>query len=361
MRVLGINFGNPGGDAEQNWESKMAKVRRKFGMWKKRRLSITGRVLVVKADILPALLHLAYVFPLPQMFRRELTREVFKFIWGGYEYVKRTMMYQPILKGGRGVPCIPLKLDVLYYCNIGNILNKPYIHKCQSLIRFWLSGPLRQLIEWDNSVPRAESRPVHYATLIKWREKHLECKDKDLALNHKTLYWTLVEKTHIQRVWVKATWKRAQGKDLSNGCKDFNWLLLHRKIPVRSIMYAHRLSDNKNCPRSTCHEEEETIELVMSGCVFAQDVWREMQVHYECVNGIHYDELMFLIGKGKRNEVSGKISMLMALTKLYLWKARQGYILGSYKWTARTTCRVIIKEIEKTCFFGENQMGVGYD
>lgn len=90
----------------------MAKVRRKLGMWKKRRLSITGRVLVVKADILPALLHLAYVFPLPQMFRKELTREVFKFIWGGYEYVKRTMMYQPILKGGRGVPCIPLKLMV---------------------------------------------------------------------------------------------------------------------------------------------------------------------------------------------------------------------------------------------------------
>lgn len=292
------------------------------------------------------------------MFRKELTREVFKFIWGGYEYVKRTMMYQPIQKGGRGVPCIPLKLDVLYYCNICNILNKPYIHKCQSLILFWLSGPLRQFIEWDNSVPRAENRPVHYAKLIKWREKHLECKDKDLALNHKTLYRTLVEKTHAQRVWVKeATWKRAQGKDLSNGCKDFNWLLLHKKIPVRSIMYAHRLSDNKNCPRSTCHEEEETIEHVMWGCVFAQEVWREMQVQYECLNGIQYDELMFLIGKGKRNEAGGKISMLTALTKLYLWKARQGYILGSYKWTARTTCRIIVKELEKTCFLEKTKWG----
>uniref|UniRef100_A0A3P9BM17 CCHC-type domain-containing protein n=1 Tax=Maylandia zebra TaxID=106582 RepID=A0A3P9BM17_9CICH len=33
-------------------------------MWSKRKLTITGKVLAVKADILPALLHLAYVFPM---------------------------------------------------------------------------------------------------------------------------------------------------------------------------------------------------------------------------------------------------------------------------------------------------------
>lgn len=96
-------------------------------------------------------------------------------------------MYQTIPKGGRDVPHIPLKLDVIYYSNICNLLNGSNVHKCQVLIRFWLSGPMRQLIEWDNRVPRAESRPDYFSRMIKWREKHQEYKDKDLMLNHKKI------------------------------------------------------------------------------------------------------------------------------------------------------------------------------
>lgn len=83
MRVLGIDFGNPGGDANYNWDLKIAKILKKLGMWSKRTLTITGKVLVVKADILPALLHLAYVFPMPQTHRKVLTWGIFKLIWAG--------------------------------------------------------------------------------------------------------------------------------------------------------------------------------------------------------------------------------------------------------------------------------------
>lgn len=82
MRVVGTDFGNPGGDANHNWSLKMVKVTKKLGMWSKRKLTITGKVLAVKADILPALLHLTYVFPMPQTHRKLLTGEIFKFIWG---------------------------------------------------------------------------------------------------------------------------------------------------------------------------------------------------------------------------------------------------------------------------------------
>lgn len=80
MQVLGIDFGNP---ANYNWDLKIAKILKKLGMWSKRKLTITGKVLAVKADILPALLHLAYVFPMPQTHRKVLTRGIFKLILGG--------------------------------------------------------------------------------------------------------------------------------------------------------------------------------------------------------------------------------------------------------------------------------------
>lgn len=40
----------------------------------------------------------------------------------------------------------------------------------------------------------------------------------------------MVQKMHTQNSWVQEeVWIRAQEKGLSNGCRDFNWLLLHKK------------------------------------------------------------------------------------------------------------------------------------
>lgn len=85
----------------------------------------------------------------------------------------------------------------------------------------------------------------------------------------------------------------------------------------------------------------------MWGCPFAREVWGEMQKQYVCLKGISYDEVMFLTGWEKGSNRKGKSLLLVSLVKLYLWKARQGCILGSYKWTAKSICRLVDKEIEK--------------
>ncbi|KAJ8335374.1 hypothetical protein SKAU_G00387160 [Synaphobranchus kaupii] len=64
FRMLGVGMGGQR-DAEENWLERIGKVRRKLGLWSTRRLSVTGKILVVKAEVLPALVFLAQVFPLP--------------------------------------------------------------------------------------------------------------------------------------------------------------------------------------------------------------------------------------------------------------------------------------------------------
>lgn len=71
MEVLGISFGNTEGDAIFNWGKILKKMRIKLGLWNKRKLTILGKVLVIKADILPGLLHLAYIFPIPCVLRKK--------------------------------------------------------------------------------------------------------------------------------------------------------------------------------------------------------------------------------------------------------------------------------------------------
>ncbi|KAK2875482.1 hypothetical protein Q8A73_024099 [Channa argus] len=52
----------------------------RLALWKARKLTLLGKVLVLKADMLSSVLHLAYVFPLPVAIRRPLARTIFDFL-----------------------------------------------------------------------------------------------------------------------------------------------------------------------------------------------------------------------------------------------------------------------------------------
>lgn len=82
--------------------------------------------------------------------------------------MKRTLMYQEIPDGGRDVLNIPLKLDAILYSNVCTLLKKKFIHKCQTLLWFWLSVPFQLLIGCDNKGPKAETRPEYYHHIVKW-------------------------------------------------------------------------------------------------------------------------------------------------------------------------------------------------
>ncbi|KAJ8391034.1 hypothetical protein AAFF_G00096550 [Aldrovandia affinis] len=127
------------------------------------RLSLTGKVIVVRSVLLPLLLHLAYVFPVPARAKLALTRAVFRFLWGGrYEYVSRELMYAPVAGGGRGVPRVPLKLDVLYASFASKTVLERAPHKCFFLARFYLAGFFRHLVVLSHVAPRADVRSPAY-------------------------------------------------------------------------------------------------------------------------------------------------------------------------------------------------------
>lgn len=192
LKILGVDFeGRVMEDARGNWEKRLAGVGKKLGLWAARRLTIIGKVLALKADIMPSLVYLARVYIMPARLRKALTRAVFKFVWGGYEYIQRVVMYQAVEEGGRDVLCFPLKCDTMFFCNICVALSGPRIHKFPFFVRFWASGFFRFLVEWDNRVPRAEVASAQYLWVVRWAKRHAECGDRELALDHRKLYRAL--------------------------------------------------------------------------------------------------------------------------------------------------------------------------
>ncbi len=82
LKILGINFQNEG-SATLNWVGRISSVQKRLARWKGRRLSLMGKVLVVKMDVLPVLQYLAYIYPLPASMRRAVIWLLFNFVWGG--------------------------------------------------------------------------------------------------------------------------------------------------------------------------------------------------------------------------------------------------------------------------------------
>ncbi|KAK2912212.1 hypothetical protein Q8A73_006325 [Channa argus] len=94
--------------ATVNWEGRFQRVKSRLALWNARKLTLLGKVLVLKADMLSSVLHLAYVFPLPVAIRRPLGRTIFDFLWGGrYEWVALGRMMSGLAEGCRDVPDLP--------------------------------------------------------------------------------------------------------------------------------------------------------------------------------------------------------------------------------------------------------------
>lgn len=73
-------------------------------------------------------------------------------------------------------------------------------------------------------------------------KKHQECKDTNIIKKRKILYRKFVEKFKKPMLTITSDiWTRAQLKGLDNGLKDFNWLILHKRLPVRSTLYDREL------------------------------------------------------------------------------------------------------------------------
>jgi hypothetical protein len=64
-----------------------------FCTWEKRRLSILGKILIIKSLILPLFTFLASVCLVPDVYQKEIEKKCFKSIWNGKsDKVKRNII-----------------------------------------------------------------------------------------------------------------------------------------------------------------------------------------------------------------------------------------------------------------------------
>ena len=102
IKTLGVYFGNNKEDCEKlNWENKIDKMNTLFFSWGKRNLTILGKIMIIKALVIPIFTFVASACVVPDKYRKEIESKCFKFIWDGKpDKVKRNTMIGNFEMGG---------------------------------------------------------------------------------------------------------------------------------------------------------------------------------------------------------------------------------------------------------------------
>ncbi|KAM5193799.1 uncharacterized protein ACMZJ9_019617 [Mantella aurantiaca] len=279
LKILGVYFGAEGA-ALKSWDERLSKMNQKFGLWSLRELTIEGKTLVLRSEILPVLQYLAQAWPPQRKTCRAITKAVFYFIWGSkMDRVKRSVMFKEPAKGGKGVPDIATLLRVFFACNC---IRRTLTDTSQkdsagrSMSRFFLLPLWRSLgwDKWDSSVPYNWDTPWFYLETFKFiKDNELHGVKPDLW-KPKTIHKLIRAKDTMESVHglpsdtCKYIWRNVSSKRLTNRHKDLAWMAIQGGLPTRTFMHARNLCRYRHCP--FCVIEEETPLHLFWQCEFAQ-------------------------------------------------------------------------------------------
>ncbi|KAK2877611.1 hypothetical protein Q8A73_019130 [Channa argus] len=324
--------------ATVNWEGRFQRLKSRLALWKARKLTLLGKVLVLKADMLSSVLHLAYVFPLPVAIRRPLARTIFDFLWGGrYEWVARGRMMSGLAEGGRDDLDLPLKLDTIFVASLLQDMASEVGHPASLGMKYFFLYAARGILNWSNVSPRSEQLPWHYAWVAKWLRAHPKALEDGIWKQQRVLYRVVRGKVNPSPLLgvPSSVTVGVQAVGQSNGLKDLNWAFLHRTLPVRDKIHRHGLGRSPLCPRPSCGAGE-TAYQVMWECSFARQLWAKAKK----VVGRAKPDLTLSWQVVERGFVGAHIRsglgilwLLLSLYKRGLWLARQELVRNGVEWS----------------------------
>ncbi|KAK2878080.1 hypothetical protein Q8A73_017050 [Channa argus] len=337
IKILGVQF-KPMNSATVNWEGRFQRVKSRLALWKARKLTLLGKVLVLKADMLSSVLHLAYVFPLPVAIRRPLARTIFDFLWGGrYEWVALGRMMSGLAEGGRHVPDLPLKLDTIFVASLLQDMASEVGHPASIGKKYFFLYAARGILNWSNVGPRSEQLPWHYALVAKWLRAHPKALEDGIWKQQRVLYRVVRGKVNPSPLLgvPSSVTVGVQAVGQSNGLKDLNWPFLHRTLPVRDKIHRQGLGRSPLCPRPSCGAGE-TAYHVMWECSFARQLWAKAKK----VVGRAKPDFTLTWQVVERGFVGAHIRsgwgilwLLLSLYKRGLWLARQELVRSEVEWS----------------------------
>ena len=134
IKCLGIYVGNDERQCTKcNWHDKLDKMENMLEKWKKRELTLFGKVQVIKSLALASLIYTASCCVIPTGFIEKVNKVLFSFIWGKVERIKRNSLIGQKDVGGIGMIDIKSQFEALKAAWVPRILMGENTHHWKEL------------------------------------------------------------------------------------------------------------------------------------------------------------------------------------------------------------------------------------
>ena len=278
IKLLGVTFQADGG-GRISWEGALRHVQNKIRSWSARPLTMAGKILVLKAIVLPVLLYVGRVFPPDKATGKLITRLAFRFVWGSsMEKLKRVTLLKEERNGGRGVPDI---VNIILVQGLAALVqNTGKVGKASGTFARYYATPFLRAMGLgvlDLTVPYSWDPPYVYralkdfaygtglprAGLTSWSYK--------VIMAHLRSGQTVALPRGGPDRDPQVIWANVTHKCLTNKQKDIAWMTAHRCLPTRTFMYRRHLALTDRCPHG-CTDSEHIFHLFWE-CTVARRVW----------------------------------------------------------------------------------------
>ncbi len=114
VKCLGIYIGhNKKACIELNWNDKIKKMEVTLNSWKKRDLTLMGKILIIKTLAISQIVYSAINTPTPPGIIKQIDSTIFAFLWGERDRIKRKVLYAPIEQGGLNMLDVASQMEAL--------------------------------------------------------------------------------------------------------------------------------------------------------------------------------------------------------------------------------------------------------
>ena len=121
---MGIYIGHKTDECfKLNWLKKLESIEMTLNHWKRRNLSLFGKVQVIKQFALSKIVFPATILCVPEVVKKQLKKLVFLYLWGKRDKVKRSTIINNINRGGLNMVDIDSFLEALKASWVPRIIN----------------------------------------------------------------------------------------------------------------------------------------------------------------------------------------------------------------------------------------------
>lgn len=263
ISILGVLYGENIKEAQKlNWRSVLNGLRTRLWFHHPRKLNLIQKVILINTYISSKIWYMASHMPITKGFATKIRAEIGKFIWHGQplQRVAFANLTLPKARGGLNLHCPETKSKALFLNRMMNLNHQ-------------LPFAASMLANPNNPIPAM----FNHITVLRNELSQLP----DILINTPTSQGLYL---HFQstkpdpgfvaadrRDW-KTVFKHLHNKSLSSTQRSNWFVVMHKKIRHRELLYQRGVIDNPFC--ETCPGEVETTIHKLFRCQSTREIWR---------------------------------------------------------------------------------------